>query len=174
MSRDYAKKMPHATRRTKQRRQRRWIVLLLSLALLAILSLGFKQCHSRFPLFSAPVPSQAEVNAQFDFYPDGQSAQSKSPPPLVATHPSAAPPPIEKKTAVGRYILQLGTFQSENEASEMRVSLLLAGWDVNVVRGTVAGHVQYHVQQGPYNTLESAKAAQKILESQGLMSVIKE
>ena len=177
MSRDYAKKKPRPNLKRygdKGGIFRRWRAgIIWVIVLTSFFGVIFKEWRSRFPVsFEQNKGAQEEV--QFDFYPKEHSPQLKSPAPLVSTNASASPQSIEKKTAVGQYILQLGTFQSENEAAEMRVSLLLAGWDVNLVQKTVEGHIQYQVEQGPYSSLEQAKAAQKTLQRQGLASLIKE
>ena len=71
------------------------------------------------------------------------------------------------------YRLQLGEFASQAEASEMRVSLLLAGIDAELIKVVRDEVTIYIVCQGPYVTFAAAKAAQQKLQKKGINSVLK-
>jgi cell division protein FtsN len=75
-------------------------------------------------------------------------------------------------SAAAQYIVQVGAYKSDSTASEMRVSILLAGFDVSVVKTTVGDQVVYRIQQGPYNSLAQAKSAQKKLQAKGYDGVV--
>lgn len=70
-----------------------------------------------------------------------------------------------------RFILQMGEFGDPVNASELRLSLLLAGIETEIVK--IAEH-NYRVQQGPYANERQAKSAQRRLSSKGFEGVIKE
>lgn len=67
------------------------------------------------------------------------------------------------------YVLQLALFNNLNEATQARISYLLAGTDANIVKvGT-----SYRVQQGPYASASVAKVIQKKLHKKGIETVLK-
>ncbi len=75
----------------------------------------------------------------------------------------------------GQYILQMGVFKNETAAGQLRVSLLLAGFEMDIVTSTEGNKtVLYHVQKGPYATLSQAKEMQKQLQKKGIIGLIKQ
>jgi cell division protein FtsN len=78
---------------------------------------------------------------------------------------------VHSKTET-HYVVQVGAYKSDSTASEMRISILLAGFDVKVVKTTVGDHVIYRIQQGPYRSLDRAKIIQKQLQAKGFEGVI--
>jgi cell division protein FtsN len=74
----------------------------------------------------------------------------------------------EKKKV--QYFIQLGVFKDQIGASQLRLSLLLAGIEADIVE--VATH-SYRVQQGPYQSTNQAKAMQRRLTNKGFESEIK-
>ncbi|MBV8801719.1 MAG: SPOR domain-containing protein [Gammaproteobacteria bacterium] len=84
----------------------------------------------------------------------------------INTSSTLAKPPIE------HYIIQLGAYKNDSTASEIRVSILLAGFDVKVVKTVKHNQIIYRIQQGPYQSLDQAKIAQKKLQAKGFDSVI--
>lgn len=111
-------------------------------------------------LSSANVPTpQPEVH--FDFYNQLPTMQVRVAAPQASS--SSVTP------AAPGYVLQLAMFNSLNEASEARISYLLSGADVNVVK---IGN-SYRVQQGPYASVATAKLAQKKLHKKGIDTVLK-
>ncbi len=79
----------------------------------------------------------------------------------------------ENKT---QYIVQVGLFKNETAAGETRVSLLLAGFEVDTVKTTddAAHTTLYRLQKGPYATLSQAKLIQKQLLKKGVLGVVKQ
>ena len=72
--------------------------------------------------------------------------------------------------AAKQYILQIGEFGDLLSASQMRLSLLLAGFDTQVVQTPTH---RYRVQQGPYTSEREAKSAQRQMNKSGFDSIIK-
>jgi cell division protein FtsN len=72
-----------------------------------------------------------------------------------------------------RYILQMGVFKNETAAGQARVSLLLAGFEADIVKSTDEDQSLYRIQTGPYATLAQAKDAQKQLRSKGIVGLVK-
>jgi cell division protein FtsN len=103
--------------------------------------------------------AKPEPEVHFDFYNQLPNMQVR----VAAPQSSAVIP-----SAPG-YVLQLALFSNLNEASEARISYLLSGADVNVVK---VGN-SYRVQQGPYASLTTAKSIQKKLHRKGIETVLK-
>ncbi len=70
-----------------------------------------------------------------------------------------------------QFIVQLGEFKNQLDASQLRLSLLLAGIETEIIK-TAEHH--YRVQQGPYQNERQAKSAQRKLDRKGFESSIKE
>lgn len=70
------------------------------------------------------------------------------------------------------YVIQLGIFKDRMAAKELRVSLLLAGVDADVVKITVQNQDNYRVQAGPYVSTKAAKLAQQKISRKGIESII--
>jgi cell division protein FtsN len=83
--------------------------------------------------------------------------------------------PSADKTTVAspQYVVQVGSFKSDSAASEMRISILLAGFDVSVVKIKVDDQIIYRIQEGPYNSQARAKSAQKKLQAKGFDAVVR-
>ena len=127
----------------------------------------------------------------FDFYTElpnmqmaiGTLAEADKTPKILpaAVSPAAVAPVVAKNTAATtpakldkQYMIQVGTYASSANAGQMRISLLLAGFDASVVKVKIGTKDQYRVQRGPYPKMASAKAAQQALIKQGIDSEIAE
>jgi cell division septation protein DedD len=86
----------------------------------------------------------------------------------------SSPMPVATNTppTKGNYLLQVGAFRNESAASQVRLSLLLAGFEANIIRTQAGNAVIYRLQQGPYSITE-AKAVQQKLMKKGISSVVK-
>jgi len=73
----------------------------------------------------------------------------------------------------GQYILQMGVFKNETAAGQVRVSLLLAGFEADIVKSVDGNQTLYRIQKGPYMTLAQVKEVQKQLQSKGIMGLVK-
>lgn len=119
-----------------------------------------------------------EADIQFSFYTDLSAVQVIAPP----TEMTAPTPKLvaEKKVPVvalpqgvdGKYLLQIAAFRNPTAAGEMRISLLLAGFEVEIVKAIHKNELIYQLQQGPFVNGEEAKAMQKQLQKKGIESVI--
>ncbi len=96
-------------------------------------------------------PPEPEV--QFHFYTDLPKMQ------VIAPSPDLTPDSPQKE----QYVVQIGVFQHAKEASEMRISLLLAGFEVSLLK-TEAGFI---LQDGPYKDISDAKRMQAALKKKG-------
>jgi cell division protein FtsN len=108
-----------------------------------------------------------------------------SPPKTVAPKSSAATPDarifnpeevsdlLAAEHGVGRYIIQLGVFQSEDAANRLREAIVSVGFDVVIIKVKQGSQKLYHVQQGPYETAALAKLSQQRLQKRGIISIIK-
>ncbi len=82
---------------------------------------------------------------------------------------TATAPSVAQKPAVKQYILQLGIFKTEANASQYRLSLLLAGVEAEMVKTDDA----YRIQQGPFATVKQAQTVMHKLEKKGFVSDVK-
>jgi cell division protein FtsN len=126
-----------------------------------------------------PVPQQAESKPLYAQVSTPQSqvvAQAKS-----IDIPTIKPviPPIAAQTVttpvksiVNKYLLQIAAFRNPTAAGEMRISLLLAGFEVEIVKAINSNQQIYQLQQGPYPTIAQAKVMQRVLKNKGIDSVI--
>jgi cell division septation protein DedD len=102
--------------------------------------------------------SQEEDEVHFDFYNELPNMQ-------MATSSNDADKSNSTKTS---YILRLAVFKDLNSAKQMRISLLLAGIDADIVK---VGQ-SYRVQQGSYPNASQAKSMQQQLQKKGIDAVI--
>lgn len=121
---------------------------------------------------------------RFDFYnelpnmkvgvPETVSASAK----LVSTTPAQPAVPATTNQSGGpvaattHYFVQIGTFKSSAEASQLRISLLLAGIEAEVVKKDTQGQPTYVVQQGPFASAGLAKSTQKRLLDKGFSTTV--
>lgn len=68
------------------------------------------------------------------------------------------------KNTTTRFILQLGEFNDRLSASQLRLSLLLAGIETDIVK---TADQKYRVQQGPFANEHQAKSAAQKLNKKG-------
>lgn len=71
------------------------------------------------------------------------------------------------------YIIQLGVFESEDGAQRLIEAIAAVGFQPRVVKLDRKGHNMYQVQQGPYQSMESAKLEQLRLQKRGIISIIR-
>jgi DedD protein len=114
----------------------------------------------------APEPQSEDKQPQ----PDPQAASAEGRPlplPLPEPEPESVPAPEPAKQPVpeakpaepgplGNWVLQVGSFSSEQNALRLRDKLREAGFVVQVERVSVAGKTHFRVRVGPY--LERAEA----------------
>jgi len=185
MARDYAK-IPLKTRKSPKK-QASWLVLgMISFLILSgfygvywvythpVTLTHFKalftHSSSSHPATQDVAATEDESNVHFDFYT--VLPQTK---PLVTEHDNVVPPPPNKQQAanqVPQYVLLLGTYKSEVEAGELRVSLLLSGADATMVKIGSGKNILYRIQQGPFTTLAAAKTARQKLQRKGILGEI--
>lgn len=137
------------------------------------------------------VIQSAEDDVHFDFYTELPNIQVT---PAIEEDAAPAPPAehikpvtkkIDKKTEIAKpavsakaieakqkqVVLQMGIFSDMASADQLRLSLLLGGFESTIVK--TSAHGSYRVQQGPFATLSQAKNAQKKLQRKGIDSEIK-
>lgn len=123
------------------------------------------------------VPSQIVTNQekkqendiQFSFYTELSNKQV-----MQATETERVVPVITDNSKKGQYVVQVAAFKNPSAAGEMRISLLLAGFEVDMVKSVTEDHQPlYLIQQGPYQRLEQAKSMQQKMKQKGIESVVK-
>jgi cell division protein FtsN len=87
----------------------------------------------------------------------------------AAANPAKRAP---EAAAEPQYVVQVGAYKNDSTASEMRISILLAGFDVSVVKTKVGDQIVYRIQEGPYSSMARAKSAQKKLQAKGFDGVV--
>lgn len=113
----------------------------------------------------------SEPSVRFDFYTElpamqvgAKSGSIRLREEAKADSPS---PPAE------HYFLELAVFKTESEASQARLSLLLAGIEADVVKATSKDKSIYRLQHGDYTDKKIAKTAQLELQQKGISAVIR-
>jgi hypothetical protein len=191
MAKDYAKRVFTTTRSRRKKTWRAGLIIIPSIILVLLLIIYvtcsragfFKMPESRLlkgiaSLFIRPYspnqtsPSKVEENAQqevhFDFYnalPNMRvSVQGDVPKTVTRQHDPEAPL---------QYILQLGVFDNESPATQLRISLLLAGCEAEIVKIKTKDGELYRVQSRAFSKQADAKKVQEQWQAKGVTSVLK-
>ncbi|HSW94250.1 MAG TPA: SPOR domain-containing protein [Gammaproteobacteria bacterium] len=111
---------------------------------------------------------------QFDFYTELPNVQVNLPEttelkPAPATAAAPATTTAPRKQAV-QYVVLVGEFKDPVSASQLRLSLLLAGVPTDIVK--TPEHT-FRVQQGPWPSQKQAKSAQRQLSKKGFEGSIR-
>ncbi len=122
--------------------------------------------YTSLPTMQTPMPQEApkEIIVEKRSNP---VLVKKSVPAVNVSQPVIQPNVTEKK-----YLLQIAAFRNPTAAGEMRISLLLAGFEVEIVKAMNNNQQIYQLQQGPFATIAEVKAIQRELEKKGIESVI--
>lgn len=87
--------------------------------------------------------------------------------------------PVEKEQSIGApdqptiYLLQAGSFKSENDADRLRAELILMGFETTIEGVTVDGGDRWHrVQVGPFMDRSSLAKARGTLISNGIDALL--
>jgi cell division septation protein DedD len=80
---------------------------------------------------------------------------------------------VVTQAQVQDYIIQLGVFETEPAAKRLIEAIASVGFQPRVVKLDRKGHNMYQVQQGPYQTMESARLEQLRLQKRGIISIIR-
>lgn len=119
------------------------------------------------------LPSEANKEPQAQPLPPEANKESQAQPLLLeASKDPQAQSLLPKANKEPQYVVQVGAYKSYATASEIRVSILLAGFDAVVVKTMMNGQVVYRIQQGPYSSQARAKMAQKKLQAKGFEGII--
>lgn len=118
-----------------------------------------------------PIEVQQDNEIHFNFYTELPNNKIK---PEDAERPVlAAKEEKVKEHKIGDYFVELGTFKDPSSAGEMRVSLLLAGFEAELVKILDKEQgPQYRLQQGPFVSMGEAKAIQQKLKQKGIDSSV--
>lgn len=119
----------------------------------------------------APAKGQPKV---YSTDPLGDLAQAKSQGKTVAaTEPSKPAPAATGSTAEPfQFFVQVGAFQSPEEAQSQRAKLTLMGLDARVSEREVSGRTMYRVRLGPYDRQGDAEKMRGDLQTNGLDSAL--
>jgi len=146
--------------------------------------------QNRHPIRSRPLTmaekEQQKNEVHFDFYTELPKMQvgvpevsdPKTDHASVATSPSQAMASSQttakstKPAVAAHFVVQIATFKDMARAGELRISLLLAGIEADIVKTQVGDQTVYSVQQGPYASAGLAKAFQRRLQEKGFTSVV--
>lgn len=116
---------------------------------------------------------------RFDFYtllPNQEAMPGKKPLPPVP--PATPTPPVSSTAAPGTpaepaFILQAGSFKSEEEADKRRASILMLGMPVKIIKVPVKpGETWFRVVVGPFAGKAAAQTARGTLRSSGVDTLV--
>lgn len=190
MAKDYAKRIVRQEEVKKP--WGRWVIVLIAVVIVFSLSFYitkeklqgkeistiFQQMtvifkHKKMFPPAAAIKESSEPDIHFDFYTELPHAQVMASP-SIAQAPLNKPSvmPVQNNLPPPAYVLQVASFPDKISASEYRISLILAGFDADIVKINNANQVLFWVQQGPFATADKAKIAQQKLAKKGIKSNI--
>ncbi|HET8731816.1 MAG TPA: SPOR domain-containing protein [Moraxellaceae bacterium] len=109
---------------------------------------------------------------RFEFYtllPKQEAMPGSAPPPSAAATASSTP---AEKTGPG-YLLQAGSFKSEEEADKRRAAILMLGLPVKVTKVPVTpGEAWFRVMVGPFKGKSEAASARSSLKDNGVEALV--
>ncbi len=77
------------------------------------------------------------------------------------------------KAAANKYIIQVASFKSFNEADRLKAEMLMMGQTVDVKAFSHKGEKWYRVQLGPYTSLTAAQKAQQQLKANNIKAIVR-
>lgn len=128
---------------------------------------------------AAAAAAQPDEPVRFDFYTELPNAQIESNTVVDSTDANKAAKKLQETVrksgltppAPG-YVVKIAAYVSESQAGQMRISLLLAGVDADIVKMKEGNKDMFRVQQGPYATVKLAKKRQQELQKKGIESAV--
>ncbi|MGA6134787.1 SPOR domain-containing protein [Acinetobacter dispersus] len=118
-----------------------------------------------------PIPEQAVPEAK----PQGNVVIIESPKPETTTTEDPSNSASGEQTtapAHATYILQVRSYPDPDSADARRAEIILNGLSADVVKSVENGQTWYRVFSGPYDSQESALAAQQTLQHSGIDSIV--
>ncbi|WP_151837901.1 MULTISPECIES: SPOR domain-containing protein [unclassified Acinetobacter] len=119
-----------------------------------------------------PIPEQAVAETKTQ----GNVVIIESPKPQTTTtqEPDSGISATEQPTAPAHatYILQVRSYPDPDSADARRAEIILNGLSADVVKSVENGQTWYRVFSGPYDSQESALAAQQTLQHSGIDSIV--
>lgn len=99
---------------------------------------------------------------------DARPAAEGATNPVVATTQNVASVAEERPDL---YLLQAGSFQTQQDAESRRARVILLNMNSNVVEGIVGGRTRYRVQVGPFAGRQNAEDARDLLSANDIESI---
>jgi septal ring-binding cell division protein DamX len=118
---------------------------------------------------------------RFDFYtllpnpkvlPGKKSGASVVSPASPSTTSTSATPSDKSAAPQTAYVLQSGSFKSEDEADQRRAAILMLGLSVKVVKVQAKNETWFRVVTGPFYGKDAAQSARATLRSNGIDSLM--
>ncbi|NUF31345.1 SPOR domain-containing protein [Acinetobacter oleivorans] len=102
---------------------------------------------------------------------------------MIVEAPSAAQPAASESAGIDAnpsttapqqptYILQVRSYNDPDQADARRAEIILNGLSADVVKSSENGQIWYRVISGPYDSQDSALAAQQTLQHSGIDSIV--
>ena len=111
----------------------------------------------------SPQPAKTEDKTRFDFYTILPGSESKVSPEEIKIEETAPQPVVQNS-----YFLQVGAFQTEAEADNMKATLALQGFEALVQTATVPNKGVWHrVRVGPLKDLDQINKTKSELAANG-------
>ncbi len=142
-----------------------WVWLLLLLMLLSFVAFILfldRQIVSQSSSGSAPAPSQGkENNPTIDFYSVLPKREVEIP--ITDEEREGIENPTLNRDAVDQSILQVGSFQSADEADSLKAQLAFLGLEARVKSALVDDETWHRVQLGPFASESKLSRAKNLL-----------
>jgi cell division protein FtsN len=106
---------------------------------------------------------------RFDFYTILPELEVFVPQPEDSPDPGAPPTPVSKP---GTYVLQTGSFQSNQEADRRKAELALIGIQANIQTVSVDKQTWHRVRIGPFKRLDDLNAIRSLLKEHDIEAIL--
>jgi cell division protein FtsN len=120
---------------------------------------------------SKPAPIPPPPKPRFDFYdllPEMEVIVPEED--IQGTPTREGLPQVEQP---GTYLLQAGSFRSQEQADQLRASLALLGLETSVQSVSASNNQSWHrVRVGPYSNLQDLNQARSLLKSKGIDAIL--
>ncbi len=116
-------------------------------------------------------PAAPPPKPRFDFY--NLLPEMELIVPETELRGTATPEGVKRVKQPGTYLLQAGSFRSQEQADQLRARLALLGVETSVQTVTVNGKETWHrVRVGPFSSLRDLNTARSLLKKNGIDAIL--
>ncbi len=128
--------------------------------------------HDEPPIADADAPERSRSYDFFTVLPEIETVVPGREIEERAREAQAAPDEAPPVSGNGPYLLQVGSFRSENDAESLRAELALLGMSARVQSVTVDNETWHRVRIGPFDDASATDEARRRLQANGLDGMV--